>query len=111
MVHDLSPRKFTKFGTNLLEIKIKGAYLDEVVCVVSAVDADGVFERGTVSRGKQQQFEAFGSSHAEGLSDQSKASKLLGEHAARLRLQLAVKRLGNQLLAEQQHVLTHTREW
>lgn len=84
-------------------------HLDEVVCVVGAVDADNVFERGAVGWGEQQQFQAFGCSHAEGLADQSEASKLLGEHTARLRLQLAVKRLGHQLLAQQQHVLMYTR--
>lgn len=78
--------------------------------VVSAVDSDGVFQRGAISWGKQQQFEAFGCGHAEGLADQSEASELLGEHTARLGLQLAVKRLRHQLLAEQQHVLTYTRE-
>lgn len=80
------------------------------MCVVGAVDTDGVFERGAVGRGKQQQFEAFGCGHAEGLSDQSKASELLGEHAARLGLQLAVKRLRHQLLPKQQYVLTYTRK-
>lgn len=80
------------------------------MCVISAVDTDGVFERGTVGWGKQQQFEAFGCGHAEGLSDQCKASKLLGEHTACFGLQLAVKRFRHQLLAKQQHVLTYTRE-
>lgn len=91
--------------------KVKVTHLDEVVCVVGAVDTDGVFERGAVGRGKQQQFEALGCGHAEGLSDQSEASELLGEYAARLGLQLAVKRLGHRLLAKQQYVLTRTRKW
>lgn len=80
------------------------------MCVVSAVDTDGVFERGAVGRGEQQQLEAFCCGHAEGLSDQSKASELLGEHTACLGLQLAVKRLRRQLLSEQQHILMCTRE-
>lgn len=103
-----SHRKLPKLRTNWMQIKVEVTHLDEVVCVVGAVDADGVFERGAIGRGEQQQFEAFGCGHAEGLSDQREASELLGEHAARLGLQLAIKRLRHQLLAKQQHVLTYT---
>lgn len=96
--------------TVLFEIKVRATHLDEVVCVISAIDTDGVFERGAVGWGKQQQFEAFCCCHAEGLANQREASELLGEHAAHLSLQLAVKWLRHQLVSEQQHVLTYTRE-
>lgn len=93
----------------LVRVQLLGrAHLDEVLCVVGAVDADGVLQRGAVGRGEQQQFEAFGGGHAERLSHQGKAAQLLGEHTTRLRLQLAIIRLRHQLLSQHQHILTHT---
>ena len=50
--------------------------------VVQAVDSDIVLEGGAGHWGEQEQLEALGSSHAEGLSHQGEAAQLLREDVA-----------------------------
>lgn len=83
----------------------EGPYLECIVGVVQAVDADVVLEGGAGHRGKQKQLEALGSSHTQGLSHQGEAAQLLGEDVAGAGLQLAVVEVGGCLLAQVQHVL------
>lgn len=73
--------------------------------VVQAVHADGVVQGGAGRRGEEEQLEALGSGHAQGLAHQRKAAQLLREHIARARIQLAVVEVGGRLLAQMQHVL------
>lgn len=82
-------------------------YLEDILRVAEAVDTDVVLERGAGGRREQDQLEALGGRHAEGLPDQGEASQLLGEDVASLRFQLAVVQLRARLGAQLQHILQH----
>lgn len=85
--------------------QVGGRYLECIAGVVQAVHSDVVLQGGAGHRGKEKQLEAFGSSHAEGLSHQGKAAQLLGEDVAGASLQLAVVEVRRCLLAQVQYVL------
>lgn len=80
-------------------------YLESIVGVVQAVHSDIVLKGSAGHRSKQKEPEALGGSHAEGLSHQGKAAKLLGEDIAGPGLQLAVVEVRGGLFTEVQHVL------
>lgn len=75
-------------------------YLESIVGIVQAVYSDVVLEGCAGHRSKQKEPEALGGSHAEGLSHQSKAAKLLREDIASPGLQLAVVKVGGRLLTK-----------
>lgn len=85
------------------------AYLEDVLCVVHAVDPDVVLQRGAVRVGEEHQPQALGCAHVQRLSHQRQGAQLLGENAARLGLKLAVIGLRHQLFPHQQDILGEGR--
>lgn len=75
-------------------------YLECIVGVMQAVHTDAVLEGRAGHGSKQQEFEALGGSHTEGLSHQGKAAELLSEDIAGTRLQLAVIEVTGRLLTK-----------
>lgn len=84
-------------------------YLEDVLCVVHAVDPDVVLQRGAVRVGEEHQPQALGSAHVQGLSHQRKGAQLLREKSARLGFKLAVIGLRHQLFPHQQDILEEAR--
>lgn len=84
-------------------------YLEDVLCVVHAVDPDVVLQRGAVRVGEEHQPQALGSAHVQGLSHQCKGAQLLREKSACLGLKLAVIGLRHQLFPHQQDILEEAR--
>lgn len=84
-------------------------YLEDLLCVVHAVDPDVVLQRGAVGVGEEHQPQTFGRPHVQRLSHQCEGAQLLGEKPARLGLELAVIGLRHQLFAHEQDILEEAR--
>ena len=65
-------------------------YLEDVLSVIHAVHPDVVLQRGTVCVREEDQPQALGSTHVQGLSHHGKGAQLLREQPACLSLKLAV---------------------
>lgn len=86
------------------------AYLEDLLCVVHAVNPDVVLQRRAVGVREEYQSQAFGGPHVQRLSHQCKGAQLLGEKTARLGLELAVIGLRHQLFSHHQDILEEARQ-
>lgn len=86
------------------------AYLEDLLCVVHAVNPDVVLQRGAVGVREEHQPETLGGPHVQRLPHQREGAQLLGEKAAHLGFKLAVIGLRHQLFPHQQDILEEARQ-